>query len=123
MLTYDICMEKIHETFNVTDYVSYLQVTQADEKPKQLCYHCLSKLELCYELVECSLASDYKFDSIIHSQNGDFMCTEATQKLMMPVLQVWPLNEVFNLELKFGIFCRTKRIRLTQCKLCQLLLK
>ncbi|XP_065338964.1 zinc finger protein 391-like [Cloeon dipterum] len=64
-----------------------ISVSQADEKPKQLCYHCLSKLELCFELVECSLASDYKFDSIIHSQNGNFMCTEATQKLMMPVLQ------------------------------------
>jgi len=74
--------------FNCFLTILYSQVTQADEKPKQLCYHCLSKLELCYELVECSLASDYKFDSIIHSQNGNFMCTEATQKLMMPVLQV-----------------------------------
>lgn len=42
-------------------------MVEDDLKPKQLCYSCLSKLEMCYSFIESSIAADFKFDTIIQN--------------------------------------------------------
>ncbi|KAJ9581803.1 hypothetical protein L9F63_003872 [Diploptera punctata] len=43
-------------------------VREEDCKPKQVCYNCLSKLEVCMDLVEQCLAAEYKFETVLQSR-------------------------------------------------------
>lgn len=41
---------------------------EEDCKPKQVCFNCLSKLEVCADLIEQSLAAEYKFEMVLQSR-------------------------------------------------------
>nr|CAD7446794.1 unnamed protein product [Timema bartmani] len=57
------------------------QVREDDFKPKQVCFTCVSKLEMCVDLVELSLSAEFKFDSILQTRFGALktLATDSSQ--------------------------------------------
>lgn len=43
-------------------------VREEDCKPKQVCFNCLSKLEVCLDLVDQCLAAEFKFETVLQSR-------------------------------------------------------
>nr|CAD7411907.1 unnamed protein product [Timema poppensis] len=56
-------------------------VREDDFKPKQVCFTCVSKLEMCVDLVELSLSAEFKFDSILQTRFGALktLATDSSQ--------------------------------------------
>ncbi|XP_065222785.1 zinc finger and SCAN domain-containing protein 12-like [Planococcus citri] len=47
-----------------------ISVLENDNKPKQICLECISKLELCFSFIEMSLDADCKFEAALQSRSA-----------------------------------------------------
>lgn len=56
-----------------------IAVREEDFKPKQVCYNCATKLEVCAELVDMCLASEFKFDSVLQSRYPGLKTVDSAQ--------------------------------------------